>query len=107
MTKKMFEMHAELCKIFTNPIRLEIIDLLQNNEKSVSALAESVGVSQSNVSQHLTILKDRGVVETRRKGNNIYYMISNPKILDACRLMREVLLEKIEENNRIVEAIKR
>ena len=107
MTKKMFEMHAELCKIFTNPIRLEIIDLLQNNEKSVSALAESVGVSQSNVSQHLTILKDRGVVETRRKGNNIYYMISNPKILDACRLMREVLLERIEENNRIVEAIKR
>ncbi len=106
MDQKIYEMHAEICKVFTSPKRLEIIDLLREGEKSVTDLATSIGVSQSNVSQHLSILRDKGVVAVRRDWNNMYYSISNPKILEACRLMREVLLERLEGDRKIAETVK-
>ncbi|MFZ2411651.1 MAG: metalloregulator ArsR/SmtB family transcription factor [Candidatus Methanoperedens sp.] len=100
MDKKIFEMHAEICKVFTSPKRLEIINILRDGEKTVNELAEQAGVPQANISQHLTVLRQNNVVTTRREGANIYYKIANPKILQACDLMREVLLEKLEENEK-------
>ena len=101
MDKKIFEMHAEICKVFTNPKRLEIISLLRDEEKTVNELSELAGVPQANVSQHLTVLRQNIVVTTRRNGANIYYKIANPKILEAFDLMREVLLEKLSENEKL------
>ncbi len=100
MDKKIFEMHAEICKVFTSPTRLEIISLLRDGEKTVNELAEQVGVLQANISQHLTVLRQNNVVTTRKDGANVYYKIANPKILQACDLMREVLLEKLAENEK-------
>ena len=102
MDKKIFEMHAEICKVFTNPKRLEIISLLRDGEKTVNDLTELAGVPQANVSQHLTVLRQNNVVTTRRNGANIYYKIANPKILQACDLMRDVLLEQLKENQKLV-----
>ena len=102
MDKKIFEMHAEICKVFTNPKRLEIISILREGEKTVNELTELADVPQANVSQHLTVLRQNNVVTTRRNGANIYYKIANPKILQACDLMREVLLEQLKENEKIV-----
>lgn len=102
MDKKIFEMHADICKVFTNPKRLEIISLLRDGEKTVNDLTELAGVPQANVSQHLTVLRQNNVVTTRRNGANIYYKIANPKILQAFDLMREVLLEKLSENEKLV-----
>ncbi|MCZ7385814.1 MAG: metalloregulator ArsR/SmtB family transcription factor [Candidatus Methanoperedens sp.] len=101
MDKKIFEMHAEICKVFTNPKRLEIISLLRDGEKTVNELTELADVPQANVSQHLTVLRQNNVVTTRRNGANIYYKIGNPKILQACDLMREVLLEQLKENEKL------
>lgn len=101
MDKKIFEMHAEICKIFTNPKRLEIISLLRDGEKTVGELSELADVPQANISQHLTVLRQNNVVITRREGANIYYKIANPKILKACDLMREVLLEKLSESEKL------
>lgn len=99
--KTLYEMHAEICKIFTSPKRLEIIDRLQNEEKSVSELLAATGLNQSNVSQHLGVLREKGVVVARRDGNTIFYRIANPKILEACRLMREVLLEMMNKSGKL------
>jgi len=98
MNKKIYEMHAQICKVFTSPKRLEIINLLRDGEKTVNDLAEQTGVLQANVSQHFTVLRQNNVVTTRRDGANVYYKIANPKILQACDLMRDVLLEKLAEN---------
>ncbi|MCX9087379.1 MAG: metalloregulator ArsR/SmtB family transcription factor [Candidatus Methanoperedens sp.] len=98
MNKKIYEMHAQICKVFTSPKRLEIINLLRDGEKTVNDLAEQTGVLQANVSQHLTVLRQNNVVTTRRDGANVYYRIANPKILQAFDLMREVLIEKLAEN---------
>jgi len=105
MNKKIYEMHARICKVFTSPKRLEIINLLRDGEKTVNDLAEKTGVLQANVSQHLTVLRQNNVVTTRRDGANVYYKIANPKILQACDLMREVLLEKLAENETLAKRI--
>lgn len=101
MNKEIFELHAEICKTFANPKRLEILNLLRNGEKTVGELAELAEIPQANLSQHLAMLRQRRVVTTRREGVTIYYKIANPKIIKACDLMREVLFEQIEEAEKL------
>jgi DNA-binding transcriptional ArsR family regulator len=103
--KRIFELHASICRTFSHPKRLEILNLLRLGELSVSEMAEQMGVSLANVSQHLAILRDKKVVVTRREGVNVYYRISNPKIVQACDLMREVLLEQLTRSGELAEVM--
>jgi ArsR family transcriptional regulator len=100
--KRIFEMQAEVCKTLTNPKRLEIIHALKDGEKNVTELVEILGIPKANVSQHLSVMKNRGILKSRREGVNIYYSISNPKVIEACNLMREVLTEQLRERERIL-----
>ncbi len=92
--KSIFEMQAEICKILTNPKRIEILNVLKTDEKTVSELVTALGASKANVSQHLAVMRHKGILTTRRAGVNIYYRVSNPKVIDACALMKEVLFEQ-------------
>jgi DNA-binding transcriptional ArsR family regulator len=92
---RLFDLQAGICKAFTNPWRLRIVEALGQSELTVSQLVEALGIPKSNVSQHLGIMREKGIVEFRREGGHVYYWLSNPKILLACRLMREVLLEHL------------
>lgn len=94
--RNLYKIHASICHTLANPKRLEIIDKLRTRELSVTALAESLEISQSNLSQHLALMRERGILTTRREGLNVYYALSNPKIIQACDLMRQVLLEYLE-----------
>ena len=107
MNKEIFEMQAEICKTLANPKRLEIINALKDGELSVGDLVESLGITKANVSQHLAVLRQNRVVNTRRAGVNIFYRINNPKIIEACSLMKSVLLEQLEENERLARRIKK
>jgi ArsR family transcriptional regulator, virulence genes transcriptional regulator len=100
--ERLFELHAEVCKTLSNPVRLRIINELQDGEMTVGALVKKLNIRQAHVSQHLAVLRQRGVVKTRRDGPNIYYGISNPKIVKACSLIREVLLEQLQNDQSIV-----
>jgi ArsR family transcriptional regulator len=86
-----YNLHAEMCKTISNPRRQAILDTIRDGEMTVTELVEKTGVSQANLSQHLAILRSKGVVKTRREGNNIYYSISNIKIIQAYDLISEVL----------------
>ena len=103
--KELYEIHAEICKVFSNPTRLEILNLLRDEEMSVTELIEKTKLSQANISQHLSIMKSKGIVISDRKGKNIYYRLSNPKIVRAFDIIREVLAEKLKENGKIVKRI--
>ena len=105
--EKIYELHADVCKIFSNAKRLEIINALKENEMSASELIEKIGLSKANLSQHMGVLRSKGVISTRREGVNIYYRISNAKITQACDLMREVLLEQIQEKGEMVASLRR
>lgn len=93
--KELYKMHAEMCKVFSNHIRLELLDLLRDREQSVSELMERTGLSQANVSQHLSIMKAKGIVISSRKGKNVHYSLANQKIIKAFDIMREVLAERL------------
>ena len=103
--EEIYELQADVCKIFVNAKRLEIINILKDGETSANELIEKTGLSKANVSQHMAILKAKGVILTRREGVNVHYCIANPKIIQACNLMREVLAEQIQEKGRIVSII--
>ena len=98
--KELYLLHAEMCKEFSNPIRLEILNLLRDKEMSVTELIKISKLSQTNISQHLSIMKSKGIVGSERKGKNIYYRLSNPKIIKAFDIIREVLFERLETDRR-------
>jgi len=96
------KLQADVCKIFANDKRLGIIDLLKNREMSNSELMQKTGLSKVTMSQHMNVLKSKGVIVVRREGVQLYYRIANPKIIQACNLMREVLIEQLQEREKVV-----
>ena len=104
--KELYEIHAEMCKVFSNSTRLEILNLLRDKERSVTELIEKTKLSQTNISQHLSIMKSKGIVTSSRKGKNIYYRLTNPKIIKAFDIIREVLSERLEKNRSILAKVK-
>lgn len=91
----LFDRHAAFCKVFSSPTRLRIMWQLNEGEKSVGDLAETLGIPLVNASQHLRVMKDRGAVTTRRQGRTIFYRITNAKFLEGARLVREGLVEEL------------
>ena len=89
----LFSLQAEFCSIFRNAIRLKILWFLGKEEKSVGEIADHVGVSMSNVSQHLRIMKDRRIVKSHKEGQRIYYRITNEKFRQGPELVRCGLIE--------------
>lgn len=101
MDTHLYEMHASACAALANAKRIQIIDLLQDGEKSAGTLTEEMGITKANLSQHLHVMKTKGIVNSRREGVSVYYSIANPKIFAACQLMREVLIEQLESMSRL------
>jgi ArsR family transcriptional regulator len=87
-----FELQSDICQTLANPKRLQIVHLLKDGELAVSAIVKAMGIPKANVSQHLSIMRQKGLIISRREGTSIYYRLVSQKITDACSLMREVLL---------------
>ncbi len=108
MEKKLYEMQAELCKTLSNPKRLEILDILrERDEISVNDLAELLEIPKANTSQHLAVLRQAHVVETRKDGINVYYSLRSDKISEACAITRQILLERLEDQVNLSDMIKK
>jgi ArsR family transcriptional regulator, virulence genes transcriptional regulator len=103
--KTLFELQSEVCKTLASPKRLEIINTLKDGEKTVGELVEILGVPKANVSQHLAVMRLKGILRSRREGVNIYYQIANPKVVQACALMREVLTEDMKERSKLIDLV--
>ena len=106
---------SDFCKTFTNPTRLQIISVLIEEvfedgclkkvlrELNVSDILTSVkeefsvDISQTTLSQHISILKNHHVLIARRDGNNIFYKVASPKIIDACCLVREIVIDELKK----------
>ena len=90
-------LHSELCKTLANEKRQMILGSLRDSEMTVSEIQERTGIPQATLSQHLSLLRNHGVVHTRRSGNFVYYAITNPKIIQAFDLITEVMLESLAQ----------
>jgi ArsR family transcriptional regulator len=103
--KKLYKMHADLCKVFTSPIRIEILSLLRDGKKTVSELVKLTGLNQPNISQHLHVMREKKIVKTEKQGNNVYYSLTNQKISEAFEIIREILQDQLGETDRLYKSI--
>ncbi|HPI59107.1 metalloregulator ArsR/SmtB family transcription factor [Zoogloea sp.] len=84
------ETAARALKAISHPLRLKILCVVGSEEVCVQDIVEAVGTSQSNISQHLAILRDKGVLLTRKDANRVYYRVGDPRTLQLIVMMREV-----------------
>ncbi len=96
-----YEMHAYLCKALAHPTRLLIIDELRDGPRSVGELCLRLGLPQSNLSQHLGILRAKRLVSHRREGSTIYYQVRDRRLIEAFDLLRLVLRDALREEGRL------
>lgn len=97
MNDNLYELQSGFCSTFSSPKRLEIMNVLRDRELTVSQILEQMTISSTNLSQHLAVMKNQGVLESRREGQHVYYYISNKKILIAYDLIQEVLVELMDK----------
>ena len=101
--EELYQIQAEFCQGLAHPKRLLVIASLKEGEKSVSQLAEATGIPQANLSQHLAILRQLGILGKRRDGLNIYYSISDERIIQACELVNATIRQRLDKTSRILE----
>lgn len=90
-----FRLHAEICKVLTDPKRLLILDGLRAGDQSVGELAERIGATLANASQHLAVLRSAGLVDGRRSGTTVVYRLSEPAILEACDVIHAIVERRL------------
>jgi ArsR family transcriptional regulator len=88
-------LQADVLKTLASPRRLSILHRLADGPQGVGALAEAVGASQPNVSQHLAVLRASGLVEAERDGREVRYRLTDPDVMVACGIMRGVLERRL------------
>ena len=84
------ELASRSLKAISHPLRLKILCVLGNREVNVQDIVEQVGTSQSNISQHLAILRDKAILATRKDANRVYYRVSDQRTLQLISMMREI-----------------
>ena len=87
------DLAARSLKAMSHPIRLKILCTLGEEEVSVQDIVDNVGTSQSNISQHLAILRDKGILSSRNDANRVYYRVGDPRTLRLISMMREMFCE--------------
>ncbi len=93
MDEYSYEQHSDFCSSFSHPKRLEILDILRDKEMTVSEIQAKMLISTTNLSQHLSLMKNRGMLGSRREGQHVYYYVVSKKVLQAYDLIQEVILE--------------
>ena len=98
---EIYERQVGICKAFANPTRLRILDLIAERTQTGSELQQQLGVSTPNLSQHLAILKNAGVITAHRDGKHVYCSLAIPEVKQACQLIRSVLRAQVRNGRRL------
>lgn len=98
---EIFRLHAEFCKTLSDANRLLIITELARGELSVNELVRKLRLQQSNMSKHLALMREHGLLNTRREGSTIYYSLSDPRIYEAINLLRKVQSDQLEKRRKL------
>jgi len=96
---------AELFKVMGHPVRVRALELLLRGESSVGALAESLGMELSQLSQHLSALRRVNIVETRRVGTTVYYTVHDPRMSQLLAVARQLLASNLEDSRELLMTI--
>jgi ArsR family transcriptional regulator len=103
--RKIFEMQCQICKSMAHPVRLEIVELLNKHVMSAAALLDELETSKANLSKHMAILMQAGIVDATRDGRQVSYRLSHPQIHEACVIMRSILYQRLKQGEKLASAI--
>ena len=95
--EQLYRLQADLCRVLAEPTRLKLLSLLGERPRAVKDLVEATGERQAKISQHLTIMRQHGIVRAQRVGTEAHYSLADPRILEACRITRDVLLQQLTQ----------
>lgn len=90
---EIYILQSEFCRAVSQPKRILIIEKLSDRPKTIKELAEELGFSAPNIAQHFKLLADKGIISKKRKGNNVFYYLEYPEILESSRILRGVMLK--------------
>jgi DNA-binding transcriptional ArsR family regulator len=98
---ELFALQAQFCQVFSNPTRLRVMWELRQGERTVTELAEDIGVSLTNLSQHLRVMRTIGVLLVRRDGQSLYYRAASPRFFAGCTEIRQGIMEVMTRQPRL------
>ena len=101
--RRVYELHAEICKVLSHPVRLQILDALRNGSGSPTELAKRIGVSKANLSQHLTSMRNRHVLRRTRKGGTVAYTVTDARLFEACATLRSLIRDQLRAGGELAE----
>jgi DNA-binding transcriptional ArsR family regulator len=96
LRQELDELVASMCKALNDSKRLLLLYALRNGRYTVTELCDLIEAPQSNTSQHLAVLRDRGLVEAERQGNNVVYSLRHPKVIEAIDILRGVMSDELD-----------
>ena len=102
----LYRMQAGICRVLAHPRRLQILDLLAGGERSSQELQRELGISKMNLSQHLTLMKHAGLVESRTEGRSAMHRLAFREIKDACGMIRTVLAARLERGSELAKSLR-
>jgi ArsR family transcriptional regulator len=105
--RKVFQMQCQICKAMAHPARLEIVELLNLRNMSAAVLIGQLETSKANLSKHMAILMQVGIVDATRDGRNVSYRLTHPEIHEACKIMRSVLYRRLKQGEKLASTIGR
>ncbi|MFO0878194.1 MAG: metalloregulator ArsR/SmtB family transcription factor [Gemmataceae bacterium] len=98
---------AGIFQALGHPTRVAIVECLDRGEMSVNRLCEKVGVEQANASQHLAVLRNKQIVEPRKEGNQIFYRLRDPRLVEVLEKMREYFFARMNETCEMLREVER
>ena len=98
----LFEKQAEIAKAIAHPLRIAVVNFLKDGEQCVCDIAQYVGSERSNVSRHLSVMANAGLLGYRKEGLKVIYKLKTPCILDFFSCVSRVLKQQVKENERLL-----
>jgi len=101
----LFEKQAEIAKAIAHPLRIAIVDFLKDGEQCVCDIAEHVGSERSNVSRHLSVMVNAGVLGYRKEGLKVIYNLKTPCVIEFLSCAGEVLKQQARDNRKLLKSL--
>lgn len=103
--RPIYQVRAELFRTLAHPARIQVLELLRDGERSVAELIPGVGLEPSHLSQHLGTLRRANIVQSRKKGSNVLYKVSDVRIFDLLEVAKDVIAGSLSEARDLLAAL--
>lgn len=103
--RAVYQMKAEFFRILGHPVRVRILELLRDGERTVGDLQAELQMDSSGTSQHLGVLRKHGVLDSRREGTSVYYAVRDPRIFQLLEVSKQILTSSLSETQAVLDEL--